>query len=104
MNRDNKQQGFFYLDHRTADGKHGIIIDTYVTLGNVHDSQPYIGRLEWQIQRFGLETAERNLLMRNNTMVEVSWVDESADAVSADSDGAEYEKDGAALSVCFIIL
>lgn len=56
MHRDNKPQGFFYLDHRTVDGKHGIITDTHVTPGNVHDSQPYIGRLERQIQRFGLDT------------------------------------------------
>ncbi|MGM3189966.1 IS1182 family transposase [Dickeya dadantii subsp. dieffenbachiae] len=55
MHRDNKPQGFFYLDHRTVDGKHGIITDTHVTPGNVHDSQPYIGRLERQIARFGLE-------------------------------------------------
>ncbi|WP_226373479.1 IS1182 family transposase [Pectobacterium quasiaquaticum] len=55
MHRDNKPQGFFYLDHRTVDGKHGIITDTHVTPGNVHDSQPFIGRLERQITRFGLE-------------------------------------------------
>ena len=55
MHRDNKPQGFFYLDHRTVDGKHGIITDTHVTPGNVHDSQPYIGRLMRQIERFGLE-------------------------------------------------
>lgn len=55
MHRDNKPQGFFYLEHRTVDGKHGIITDTYVTPRNVHDSQLYIGRLERQIQRFGLE-------------------------------------------------
>ncbi|MCC4105746.1 IS1182 family transposase [Serratia ureilytica] len=55
MHRDNKPQGFFYLDHRTVDGKHGIIMDTHVTPGNVHDSQPFIGRLERQVARFGLE-------------------------------------------------
>lgn len=44
-----------HLDHRTVDGKHDIIMDTHVTPGNVHDSQPYIGRLERQRQRFGLE-------------------------------------------------
>ncbi|EGI16400.1 ISBma2, transposase [Escherichia coli M605] len=38
MHRDNKPQGFFYLDHRTVDGKHGIITDTWATPGNVHDS------------------------------------------------------------------
>ena len=42
MYRGNKPKGFFYLDHRTMDGKHGIITDTFVTPGNVHDSQPYI--------------------------------------------------------------
>lgn len=56
MHRDNKPKGFFYLDHRTVDGKHGIIIDTHVTPGNVHDSQPFIRRLERQVERFSLET------------------------------------------------
>ncbi|KFK97641.1 MULTISPECIES: IS1182 family transposase [unclassified Serratia (in: enterobacteria)] len=55
MHRDNKPKGFFYLDHRTVDGKHGIILDTHVTPGNVHDSQPFIGRLERQVERFALE-------------------------------------------------
>lgn len=56
MHRDNKPQGFFYLDHRTVDGKHGIITDTHVTPGNVHDSQPFIRRLKRQTERFGLDT------------------------------------------------
>lgn len=56
MHRDNKPQGFFYLDHRTVDGKHGIITDTHVTPGNVHDSQPFIGRLKRQLERFGFDT------------------------------------------------
>ena len=56
MHRDNKPQGFFYLDHRTVDGKHGIITDTFVTPGNVHDSQPFIGRLKRQLETFGLDT------------------------------------------------
>lgn len=55
MHRDNKPQGFFYLDHRTVDGKYGIITDTFVTPGNIHDSQPFVGRLKRQISRFGLE-------------------------------------------------
>ncbi|CAI2017772.1 Transposase domain (DUF772) [Serratia fonticola] len=56
MHRDNKPKGFFYLDHRTVDGKHGIIMDTHVTPGNVHDSQPFIGRLARQVERFNLDT------------------------------------------------
>ncbi|MBC3382418.1 transposase, partial [Serratia fonticola] len=56
MHRDNKPKGFFYLDHRTVDGKHGIIMDTHVTPGNVHDSQPFIGRLARQMERFNLDT------------------------------------------------
>ncbi len=55
MHRDNKPKGFFYLDHRAVDGKHGIIMDTHVTAGNVHDSQPYIGRLRRPIERFRLD-------------------------------------------------
>ena len=54
MTRDNKPQGFFYLDHRTVDGKHAIITDTFVTPGNVHDSRPYLERLDRQCERFSL--------------------------------------------------
>ena len=54
MTREGKPQGFFYLDHRTVDGRHGIITDTFVTPGNVHDSQPYIARLDRQLARFQL--------------------------------------------------
>ncbi|EBE0837637.1 IS1182 family transposase [Salmonella enterica] len=56
MHREGKPKGFFWLDHRTVDGKHGIIMDTHVTPGSVHDSQPFIGRLKRQTERFGLET------------------------------------------------
>lgn len=54
MTRDNKPQGFFYLDHRTVDGKHAIITDSFVTPGNVHDSRPYLARLDRQRERFEL--------------------------------------------------
>lgn len=54
MTRDQKPQGFFYLDHRTVDGKHGIILDTHVTPGNVNDAQPYIARLDVTLERFKL--------------------------------------------------
>jgi len=57
MTREGKPQGFFYLDHRTVDGKHAIITDTFVTPGNVHDSQPYLARLDRQMERFGLAPA-----------------------------------------------
>ena len=52
MVRDGKPEGFFYLDHRTVDGKFNIITDTYVTPGNVHDSIPYLDRLDYQVQHF----------------------------------------------------
>lgn len=54
MTRDNKPQGFFYLDHRTVDGMHGIIVDTHATAGNVNDSQPYIRRLDYTLEQFNL--------------------------------------------------
>lgn len=54
MTRDNKPQGFFYLDHRTVDGQHGIIVDTHATAGNVNDSQPYIRRLDHTLEQFNL--------------------------------------------------
>jgi hypothetical protein len=55
MVRDGKPEGFFYLDHRTVDFKYNIITDVHVTPGNVHDSVPYISRLERQIERFGFK-------------------------------------------------
>lgn len=53
MFREGKPEGFFYLDHRTVDPKNNIITDVHVTPGNVHDSVPYIERLDRQIERFG---------------------------------------------------
>ncbi|MDD7983859.1 IS1182 family transposase [Lentisphaera marina] len=52
MVRDGKPKGFFYLDHRTVDGKFNIITDSFVTAGNVHDSIPYLKRLDHQLERF----------------------------------------------------
>ena len=53
--RENKPEGFFYLDHRTTDLKHNIITDVHVTPGNIHDSRPYLQRLDRQIERFGFD-------------------------------------------------
>ena len=55
MVRDGKPKGFFYLDHRTVDGRHAIITDTHVTPASVHDSVPYLGRLDRQRERFGFD-------------------------------------------------
>ena len=55
MVRDEKPKGFFYLDHRTVDGKHGLILDTHATAGNVADSSPYLARIDRVLQRFGLK-------------------------------------------------
>lgn len=55
MVRDGKPRGFFYLDHRTVDGACNIITDTWVTAGNVHDSQPYLSRLDRQCDRFNFQ-------------------------------------------------
>lgn len=57
MVRDNKPKGFFYLDHRTTDGVCNIITDVHVTAGNVHDSIPYLARLDRQAKRFNFEVA-----------------------------------------------
>lgn len=55
--RDNKEKGFMYLDHRTVDHKANIIVDAYVTEGNVHDSKPYTSRLDYikEIFNFKIE-------------------------------------------------
>jgi transposase len=61
MVRDGKPKGFFYLDHRTVDGICGMITDSFVTPGNVHDSQPYLSRLDRQRKRFGFKTEAAGL-------------------------------------------
>ena len=50
--RSEKEKGFMYLDHRTVDHKCNIIVDAYVTKGNVHDSSPYIGRMEYIKEKY----------------------------------------------------
>src|SRR5271155_142967 len=55
MVRDGKPKGFFYLDHRTVGGRHAIITDTHATPATVHDSVPYLGRLDRQRERFGFQ-------------------------------------------------
>ena len=55
MVREGKPKGFFYLDHRTVDGAYNIITDSYATPANVHDTRPYLSRLDRQRMRFGFE-------------------------------------------------
>jgi transposase len=55
MVRDQKPVGFFYLDHRTVDGVHALIVDTHVTPGNVNDATPYLARLDRARTRFDLK-------------------------------------------------
>jgi transposase len=57
MVREGKPKGFFYLDHRTVEGKLGIITDTHATPANVHDSIVYLSRLDRQCERFGFAVA-----------------------------------------------
>jgi transposase len=61
MVRDGKPKGFFYLDHRSVDGLHGIITDSHTTPANVHDSIPYLTRLDRQRQQFGFEVTSVGL-------------------------------------------
>ena len=53
--RDNKEKGFMYLDHRTVDDKCNIIVDCYITKGNVHDSNPFIERCEYIKEKFNFD-------------------------------------------------
>ena len=55
MVREGKPKGFFYLDHRTVDGRHAIITDTFATPASIHDSVVYLGRLDLQRQRFDFD-------------------------------------------------
>ena len=56
--RDNKEKGFMYLDHRTVDSKCNIIVDCFVTKGNVHDSVPFIDRAEYIKHKYGFDIKE----------------------------------------------
>lgn len=56
--RENKEKGFMYLDHRTVDSKANIIVDCYVTKGNVHDSVPFIDRAEYIKNKYGFKIEE----------------------------------------------
>lgn len=56
--RDNKEKGFMYLDHRTVDSKANIIVDCYVTKGNIHDSVPFISRAEYIKNKYGFDIKE----------------------------------------------
>ena len=53
--RDNKEKGFMYLDHRTVDDKCNIIVDAYVTKGNVHDATPFVERAEYIKNTFNFD-------------------------------------------------
>lgn len=68
MTREGKPEGFFYLDNRSVDGRHAIITDSYVTPGNVHDSIPYLDRLDDQRERFGFEVEAVGLDAGYNTV------------------------------------
>ena len=59
--RDNKEKGFMYLDHRTVDSKCNIIVDCHITKGNVHDSKPYIERMEYIKDKFKFNIKEVGL-------------------------------------------
>ncbi|MBV8047483.1 MAG: IS1182 family transposase [Paludibacterium sp.] len=52
LRRQGKPEGFYYLDHRTVDGRHAIVVDCFVTPANVNDSVPYLARLDRVRQRF----------------------------------------------------
>ena len=56
MTREGKPQGFFYLDHRTVDGRNNLIVDCHVTAGNINDARPYPSRLQRIWERFGFNT------------------------------------------------
>jgi transposase len=46
LNRPGKPEGMHYLDHQSVDAKNGVIVDVYVTAGNVADCVPYLERVE----------------------------------------------------------
>ncbi|AJG78052.1 Transposase for IS660 [Bacillus cereus 95/8201] len=52
---DGKLNDFHFLDDRTTDVKYNIITDTYNTAGNMVNFDPYLARLQVQIDKFGFK-------------------------------------------------
>lgn len=50
-----------YLDYMTVDSKCNIIVDCHITKGNVHDSKPYIERMEYIQKKFGFKIKEAGI-------------------------------------------
>ncbi|MHB9029770.1 MAG: IS1182 family transposase [Candidatus Latescibacterota bacterium] len=67
LTREGKPQGFYYLDHRTCDGRHNFITDVHVTPANIYDSLVYLERLDYQRKRFDFPVAEVGLDAGYNT-------------------------------------
>jgi len=67
MTREGKPKGFYYLDHRTCDGKHNLITDVHVTPASIYDSLVYLDRLDYQRERFGFRVDEVGLDAGYNT-------------------------------------
>jgi transposase len=55
LQRPGKPEGMHYLSHESVDAANGIIVDVAVTAGNVSDSAPYLGRMEYMREHLGLE-------------------------------------------------
>nr|WP_243112505.1 transposase [Caproiciproducens sp. NJN-50] len=55
LQRPGKPEGMHYLDHQSVDAAHGIVVDVAVTPGNVNDSEPYLGRIEYMRKHLGLD-------------------------------------------------
>ena len=61
MMRDNKLEGFFYLDHRIVDSKNNIIMDVHVTAGNVSNNEPILKRIDRIEETFNIKPKYRGL-------------------------------------------
>jgi len=53
LNKEGKPDGFHYSEHRTVDSKCNIIVNSYVTAANVHDTVPLPQILEQVTRRLG---------------------------------------------------
>ncbi|MGE5560655.1 MAG: IS1182 family transposase [Chloroflexota bacterium] len=52
MMREGKPEGFFYLNHRSVDGKYNFVTDVHVTPANQTDAECYLERLDRQKAAF----------------------------------------------------
>ena len=90
-----------YLDHRTVDGLNNFIVDAYITPGNVHDSRPYLKRLDYILNKYHFKTKNELIeaILHEFIVSRLKLVDETEKAIQSEGKSALEARLGAMLDV-----